>query len=69
MEGFKSCPSCYTDVDVVVVKRESGDADSNYYFVNCKECGKGTTEAFESIKRLQSVWNEFVIKEKQVTSF
>lgn len=64
MDGFQSCPSCYTAVDVVTVKRDEGEEDNNYFFVNCKECGKGTTEAYESIAKLKSVWNEFVQKEK-----
>lgn len=66
MDGFQSCPSCYVDVDVVKVRREEGDSDSHYYFVNCKECGKGTTEAYESINRLKTVWNDLVQKEKAV---
>lgn len=64
MEGFQACPSCYTEVDVVKVKHGDGEAGNDFFFVNCKECGKGTSEAYESVAELQEIWNAFVQQEK-----
>lgn len=64
MDGFHACPSCYAPVDVVKVRREESESDNHYYFVNCKECGKGTTEAYESVHKLKEVWNDLAQKEK-----
>lgn len=59
-DGFKPCPKCFSSVDVVVVPRQDEDCLTNYYFVNCKECGEGTSKAYHSMSLLQSIWNEKV---------
>lgn len=60
MDGFKPCPKCYSEVDVVVVEQKDTFEDSNYFFVNCQSCGEGTPTAFPSMEKLQFEWNQKV---------
>ncbi len=64
MDGFKPCPTCYTDIDVVAVPKTEVEGMSNFFFVNCKACGDGSKEAFDSVSKLKAVWNEFVLRQK-----
>ena len=58
--GFKACPKCASDVDVVIVRRHDRVDSTNFFFVNCEGCGEGTPTAFCSMDKLQSVWNQHV---------
>ncbi len=62
MNGFEQCPACYSPVEIVKVRRP--EQSNSYYFVNCKECGAGTKEAYDSLDRLKYVWNRWVSEEK-----
>ncbi len=62
MNGFEQCPSCRSQVEIIHVKRP--EQKSNYYFVNCKSCGEGTKEAYDSLDRLKNVWNHWAAAER-----
>lgn len=59
-DGFRPCPKCFSEVDVVVVRRNDVVDTTNYFFVNCQICGEGTRTAFRSMNRLQQEWNSLV---------
>lgn len=67
-DGFKPCPICYSDVDVVVVRRNDAVDPTNYFFVNCQQCGEGTSTAFRSMSRLLQEWNLKVTSASEQTS-
>ncbi len=64
MDGFKPCPKCLSDIDVVVVRQNERQnlqsSAENYFFVNCHSCGEGTSQAFGSMEKLQFEWNQKV---------
>ena len=60
MDGFKPCPKCLSDIDVVVVRQNEQSSPENYFFVNCHSCGEGTSQAFCSMEKLQFEWNQKV---------
>ena len=59
-DGFKPCPNCYSNVEIVMVERHERVEYKNYFFVNCTTCGEGTPNAFSSMDKLQNEWNQKV---------
>ncbi len=62
METLQPCPSCLSDVDVIRVNRNNRVEQGYYFFVHCKNCGKGTSNSYPSLNILAAIWNALVFE-------
>lgn len=67
MEMIQPCPSCLSDVDVIRVKRNNKVERGYYFFIHCKQCGKGTSNSYPSVKILAAIWNALVFEKYNMT--
>ena len=64
MESLQSCPCCLSEVEIIQVIKKTRIEQKYYFFINCNNCGKGTSNTYSSKNILAAVWNSLVLENK-----
>lgn len=61
METFEPCPTCSSNDDLVIIKRQPKHRRRDLFMILCRHCGFGTSNAYASLGTLKAIWNALVL--------
>lgn len=65
MEALQPCPRCLSDVEIIRVSQGARVEQKYYFFIQCHQCGKGTSKTYPSKSISVAIWNTMVLEDNQ----